>query len=85
VLEAARTKNILVPSQLSVVGFDNIPISGSRLIGLSTIDTSAKEMARVTCRRMVDRIRTGAMTPPTRDILPVQLIRRDTSAPPGPR
>lgn len=85
VLEAARTKNILVPSQLSVVGFDNIPLAGSRLIGLSTIDASAKEMARVTCRRMVDRIRTGALTPPTRDILPVQFIRRETSAPPGPR
>ena len=85
VLEAARTKNISVPSQLSVVGFDNIPIAGSRLISLSTIDTSAKEMARVTCRRMVDRIRTGAMTPPTHDILPVQFIRRDTSSAPGQR
>lgn len=83
VLEAARAKNIQVPSQLSVVGFDNIPLSGSRLIGLSTIDASAKEMSRVTCRRMVERIRTGALTPPTHDILPVQLIRRDTSAPPS--
>lgn len=83
VLEAARSKNIQVPSQLSVVGFDNIPLSGSRLIGLSTIDASAKEMSRVTCRRMVERIRTGALTPPTHDILPVQLIRRDTSAPPS--
>lgn len=85
VLEAARTKNIAVPAQLSVVGFDNIPLAGSRLISLTTIDAPAKEMARVTCRRMVDRIRTGALTSPTRDILPVQLIRRDTSGPPGSR
>lgn len=85
VLEAARAKKIEVPSQLSIVGFDNIPLSGSRLISLSTIDASAKEMSRVTCRRIVDRIRTGALTPPTHDILPVQLIRRDTSAPPSQR
>jgi LacI family transcriptional regulator len=85
VLDAARTKNIDVPSQLSVVGFDNIPLSGSRLISLTTINSSAKEMARVTCRRMVDRIRNGALTPPTRDVMPVQLIRRDTSAPPRQR
>ena len=82
VLEAARTKNISVPSQLSVVGFDNIPLSGSRLISLTTINSSAKEMSRVTCNRMIDRIRTGALTPPTRDVMPVQLVRRDTSAPP---
>ncbi len=85
VLDAARTKNIDVPSQLSVVGFDNIPLSGSRLISLTTINSSAKEMSRVTCRRMVDRIRTGALTPPTRDVMPVQLIRRDTSAAPRQR
>jgi LacI family transcriptional regulator len=65
-----------------VVGFDNIPLSGSRLISLTTINSSPKEMARVACRRMMDRIRTGALTPPIRDLMPVQLIRRDTSAAP---
>ncbi len=82
VLDAARTKNIDVPSQLSVVGFDNIPLSGSRLIGLTTIDSSAKELARVVCRRMLDRIRNGVLTPVTRDVMPVHLIRRDTTSPP---
>ncbi len=85
VLEAARTKNIDVPSQLSVVGFDDVPLSGSRIISLTTINNSAKEMARVACRRLLDRIRNGALTPPIRDVMPVQLIRRDTSAPPGRR
>ena len=32
VLEAARVKGIDVPSQLSVAGFDDVPLSGSRLI-----------------------------------------------------
>jgi LacI family transcriptional regulator len=83
VLDAARNKNIDVPSQLSVVGFDDIPLSGSRLISLTTINSSAKDLARVACRRMVDRLRNGGLTPPTRDVMPVQLVRRDTSAPPS--
>lgn len=82
VLDAARTKNMDVPAQLSVVGFDNIPLSGSRLISLTTIDSSAKELARVACRRMLDRIRNGVLTPATRDVMPVQLVRRDTSSAP---
>lgn len=82
VLEAARVKGVNVPSQLSVAGFDDVPLSGSRLINLTTIHNPVKEMARTACRRMVERIRTGGMTPPTRDLMPTQLVRRDTSAPP---
>ncbi len=82
VLEAARVKGFDVPSQLSVAGFDDVPLSGSRLISLTTIHNPAKEMARTVCRRMVERIRAGGLTPPTRDVMPTQLIRRNTSAPP---
>lgn len=82
VLEAARAKEILVPEELSVAGFDDVPLSGSRLISLTTIHNPVKEMARTACRRMVERIRNGGLTPPTRDVLPTRLVRRDTSAPP---
>lgn len=82
VLEAARCKGMDVPGQLSVAGFDDVPLSGTRLISLTTVQNSVQEMARTACRRMVNRMRTGALTLPTRDVLPVQLIRRDTTAPP---
>jgi LacI family transcriptional regulator len=85
VLDAARVKGFDVPSQLSVAGFDDVPLSGSRLISLTTVHNPVKEMARTACRRMVERIRTGGLTPPTRDVMPTELIRRDTSAPPGRR
>ena len=85
VLEAARVQGIAVPAQLSVAGFDDVPLSGSRLINLTTIHNSAKEMARTACRRLVERIRTGALTPPTRDVMPTRLVRRDTTAAPPQR
>ena len=80
VLDAARVKRIDVPSQLSVAGFDDLPMSGSELISLTTIHNPANEMARTACRRMVERIRNGGLTPPTRDVMPVELVRRGTSA-----
>ncbi len=82
ILEAARVKNVDVPSKLSVAGFDDLPLSSSRMISLTTIHNSVQEMARTACRRMVERIRTGGLTPPTRDVMPIQLVRRDTTAPP---
>lgn len=82
VLEAARCKSIEVPRFLSVTGFDDLPLSGTRLIGLTTVHNPVQDLARIACRRMVDRIRNGGLTPPTRDLLPVQLVRRETTAPP---
>lgn len=82
VLEAARCLDIDVPRQLSVAGFDDLPLSGSRLISLTTIHNPVQELARVACRRMVDRMRTGPLTPATRDLMPVQLIRRESTAAP---
>lgn len=82
VLEAALCKGIDVPGQLSVTGFDDLPLSGTRLIRLTTIHNPVQDLARIACRRMVDRIRHGALTPPTRDLMPVQLVRRETTAPP---
>lgn len=82
VLEAALCKEIDVPGQLSVTGFDDLPMSGTRLVRLTTIYNPVQDLARTACRRMVDRIRHGALTPSTRDLLPVQLVSRETTAPP---
>ena len=84
VLYAARYAGIEVPGRLSVVGFDDIPIAGSPLVRLTTIQHPVQEIARTAARRMVERIRNGALTPPLRDVLPTQLVRRDTTGPPPP-
>ena len=81
VLEAARCKGFSVPGDVSVAGFDDVPLSGTSMIGLTTVQNRAAEMSRATCRRLVDRLRYGSLNPPSRDVMPIQLMRRDTSGP----
>lgn len=79
VLEAAKRRGINVPEQLSIIGFDDIPLAGSPLIGLTSIRQPVEAMARTAARRLVERIRTGGVAAPVHDILPIQLVRRDST------
>ena len=46
VLEAAKRQGIAVPRQLSVIGFDDMPLAGSPLVGLTSIRQPVEAMAR---------------------------------------
>jgi LacI family transcriptional regulator len=81
VLEAAKRRGIQVPDQLSIIGFDDMPLAGSPLIGLTSIRQPVESMARTAARRLVERIRVGGMGAPVHDVLPIQLVRRDTTGP----
>lgn len=81
VLDAAKRRGIEVPRQLSVIGFDDIPLAGSPLLALTTIRQPVEAMARIAARRLVERIRGDRFSPATLDILPIQLIQRDTTGP----
>lgn len=82
VLEAARRRGLSVPEQLSVIGFDDMPLAGSPIIGLTSIRQPVESMARTAARRLVERMQPGAAaTPALRDVLPIELIRRQTTGP----
>ncbi len=81
VLEAAKRQGIPVPNQLSIIGFDDMPMAGSPLVGLTSIRQPVEAMARTAARRLVERIRAGGMGAPVHDVLPIQLVRRDTTGP----
>lgn len=81
VLEAAKRQGIEVPGQLSIIGFDDMPLAGSPLVGPTSIQQPVEAMARTAARRMVERIRAGALTPPVHDILPIKLVRRESTGP----
>jgi LacI family transcriptional regulator len=81
VLEAARRRGLTVPGQLSVIGFDDIPLAGSPLIGLTSVRQPVEAMARTAARRLVDRMRSRNTGPVAHDILPIELIRRETTGP----
>jgi len=80
VLEAAKRKGIAVPQQLSVLGFDDMPLAGTHVMSLTTIRQPVETMARTAARRLLDRINGPIPTTVSRDVLPIHLIQRETTA-----
>ena len=77
VLNTARFElGLSVPGDLSVIGFDDAPISGWASHGLTTIRQSLEALTRAT----VEAIERPAGAPTTRFEVPVHLVERDTVA-----
>jgi DNA-binding LacI/PurR family transcriptional regulator len=55
-LSAARERGLDVPRQLSLVGFDNTPLSGSRHLWLTTIDYDVVQVGVRAAKLLVQRI-----------------------------
>lgn len=78
-LEAARDVGLHVPTQLSIVGYDDLEIAG--FLGLTTIHQPLFESGMQGARRLLDQIR-GDTHGPLRQVLEVELIPRSTTGPP---
>jgi LacI family transcriptional regulator len=80
VLEAARVLQVSVPSQLSVVGFDDLPLSRWTSPPLTTVRQPLAEMAAAAVRLVLARERGEPNQ--TRSIeLATTLLARETTAP----
>ena len=80
VLDAAKELNINVPNQLSVIGFDDI--RDSEYLNLTTIHQPLFE-AGLEGGRMLLRLFKNPDINPEEKILPLELVVRETTAPPG--
>jgi LacI family transcriptional regulator len=81
VIEAARTRGLTLPRDLSVVGFDDIPEARYRRPALTTIRQPLREMGRLASRMLIEHLEDRDQ-PLTRIELPTTLQVRDTTAPP---
>lgn len=79
VLEAARFRDIRVPAQLSVVGFDDI--DSAPHADLTTVHQPLVESGRHAARIVGDEL-ADPDRPPERLVLPIELITRGSTAPP---
>ena len=80
VLSAVRTIGLIVPTSISVIGFDNTTIAQSEFVGLSTIDYPRQEMGERVLALLKDRM-TDPSRPSREVTLAPELIPRTTTAP----
>jgi LacI family transcriptional regulator len=76
----AQKLGLEVPTQLSIVGFDDLDLARHVQPALTTVRVPAEEMWRLAAERVIDAMR-GAEVPRTTEI-EVALVVRDSTAPP---
>jgi LacI family transcriptional regulator len=80
VLEAARSAGLDVPGDVSVVGFDDVEVSG--YAGLTTVRQPLFESGRLGAQVLLDALDDGHLPEPSEHSLTLELIERSTTAPP---
>jgi LacI family transcriptional regulator len=78
-LQQCIESGLRVPEDMSIIGFDDLPIAQYVRPNLTTIHVPAKRMGHVAAERLLDRILRN--TEPRSEALPVQLIVRQSTGP----
>ena len=82
VMKAANRLGLRVPDEISVLGFDDVPIANLWDPPLTTIRMPMRQIGCVALSRLIQRI-DSAELPCSKLMLPIELIVRSSTAPPG--
>lgn len=82
VLRAAHRLGIDVPGQLSLIGYDNLPLSAWTEPALTTVNQPLRDMAGTATRMLLD-LAYGVEPALTRVDLVTELVIRESTAPPS--
>jgi LacI family transcriptional regulator len=84
-MNAARSLGLSVPADLSIVGFDDLPMAAWEIVELTTVHQPMDDMARSAARLLVDRVE-GRAEPgrARRTVFEPKLIIRSTLGAPRP-
>jgi LacI family transcriptional regulator len=81
VIRKSYAEKIIIPQDLSVVGFDNIRFAQYLLPPLTTIDMSGTELARIAFQALLEDVRREVPNPKgTEFVLKTNLVMRETTA-----
>jgi LacI family transcriptional regulator len=80
-IEAARTLGLRVPQDVSVVGFDDMPVAQWSAPPLTTVRQPFAEMGRVAMRRLLRCIAGEQLVSPGVELATELVIRKSTAAP----
>jgi len=84
-MKAAAEHGVAVPADLSIVGFDDIKIAGYLHPALTTVHQPYEEIACQAVELLLEMIRDRAIPQPVPHVvIPPQLVKRDSCAPPKP-
>ena len=79
-LNAAKDLGITVPEEVSMVGFDDLPVAAWPLVRLSTVAFDLDAMARKAASLLVRRIQAEEPAPYEHAVFTSRLVRRQTLA-----
>ncbi len=82
-IAAARARGRRIPDDLSVVGFDDVPLAAHFDPPLTTIRVPAHDLGLTVGRALIDRIARRPV--PERTLLPIDLVVRGSTGPPPRR
>jgi LacI family transcriptional regulator len=73
---------VSVPDDLSVVGFDNVPMAGLSRINLTTVAQPQEELARLSMATLAARLQGELTGDPVRRTVELELVVRGSTAAP---
>jgi LacI family transcriptional regulator len=81
--EAARRRRLSIPGDLSVIGFDDLPVARWASPPLTTVRQPLEEMGRLAARTVLNLARGRSLDTPTLE-LSTRLMERGSTASPAP-
>jgi LacI family transcriptional regulator len=78
-LGALTERNLKVPDDIALAGFDGVQVSSYSLAGLTTVDQHIDQMGREAVRILIRQLNTSVFIP-THQVLPSELLVRKTTA-----
>jgi DNA-binding LacI/PurR family transcriptional regulator len=84
VLREAANQGLAVPGELSVIGFDDVPLAQLTEPPLTTVSQPTERKGQLAAEAVLAAVEAGTSGPPTRTVLPAELVVRGTTGPPPP-
>ncbi len=75
---AIHEAGLRVPDDVSVIGYDDIPLADYTVPRLTTIAQPARQIGRMAVEQLVARLKKAHDAPPRQEVLPVSLVERDS-------
>ncbi|MBP1136578.1 DNA-binding LacI/PurR family transcriptional regulator [Arthrobacter sp. PvP023] len=79
-MAAIKARGLLVPQDISVLGYDNSPLAQSRYLDISSVDDRSEEVGILTAQALLSRIKDPTREP-LRTLVQPTVVSRGTTAP----